>query len=269
MIKLHWLDLDRYEGSDPVHIIVDRDFDWRRIQSGARASWGRDQINLYDHTVLSCAEPWFQFVYPKTRTHPRLFSIVTAESEFGTQLAESLFWCGWDTLGQFDTERGISHSHTRLGGLPRSLASTTPAQMRFIPVEPSELDLGWSLREFARGSLPVPIGPGVVQRWRSMGYSVPSLFETPHTVDDWHEAVWQVCEGHTAGSVKTLYYDQLRLTVARLLELSQSHLFGTPPEWARNTQRLVSQYRRGVQRLGGILARCDEVLGSQPLHDSD
>lgn len=262
MIKLHWLDINSYEGSQPAHIIVDRSFDWRKLELPRYKEWGRDQLNEASSIQLSAAEPYWQFDIADFK-RSCIASVASSESEFGTQLTESLFWCGWDSLGSFETDQGWDSGSFRLGGLPQDLSSRASSLVCFVPRLARDIDLSWAVGEFARGRMPIPVGRGAVGAWSELGFDYPPqlILSDTASVDDYHEAIWAWCETVDRYSVQYLYKKNLLCLIDLIQRQSQYYLLELDvPTWARNTLRLRNQFQRGHARLKELSRRVSALV---------
>lgn len=250
---LHWLDASSYEGSDPAHLIVDRTFNWTVLEQSRFRGWPVDQITGTTQLTLNAAEPFWQFEIATPHSVVKPFALATAETEFATQLAESLFWCGWDQQAQFDTSAGVSREHFRLGGLPRNLAQTEPCLAKFVPVRERDCGLVWAAEHFSQGYMPIPVGRNLPSFWQGLGFTMPTGFtDDLVSTDAWHDAIWEWCSTVDRWQVFDLYRTNLNRLIDRVINNGQSVLFVEPPRWAKNTQRLWFQYQRGRARWASV-----------------
>lgn len=247
-MQLHWLDINNYQGTDPVRVLVDRGFDWRRIDHPRYNHLGVDQISSASALVLSAAEPYWQLKTPNQACS--LLSVSTNTTPMGTGLAESLFWCGWDQWGEFETSEPWLTDHCVLGGLPSGLCAARPSIINFQPVPGDRIDLEFAVRAILEGSVPVPVGSEAVLAWRRSDLPLLEEFDfVSDDLDQWHDAVWQFSETVTRDRAVREYRVLAETVLTRVLAQCQDRELVDTPLWARNTLRLAKQFQRGRARI--------------------
>ena len=247
-MQLHWLDINSYQGTDPVRVLVDRGFDWRRIDHPRYSHLLVDQINSASALVLSAAEPYWQLKTPNQAY--TVLAVSTNRTVLGTGLAESLFWCGWDQWGGFETSESWEIDHCVLGGLPRELCAASPGIINFQAMSSDHVDLEFAVRAILQGSVPVPVGSEAVLAWRRSDLPLLNEFDfVSDDLDQWHDAVWQFSETVTRDRAVCEYRVLAETVLSRVLAQCQHRELVDTPQWARNTLRLAKQFQRGRARI--------------------